>query len=59
MSYSFNYPCWTCENQFQCMDKENILNGINKIYEDLTTHMGSGEILLMCTKLVQKNKEKN
>lgn len=53
MSYSFNNPCFNCEKKEQCTDREKVQEAVNKIHEnccDQGGHLGSGEILLMCTR---------
>lgn len=52
MSYSFNNPCFNCEKQGDCKDAEKIAEAIRAIHmSNDGTHKGSGELLLMCTKV--------
>ena len=58
MSYSFNNPCWNCEKlagqnpDGECKDTEKLREAINRIHCDNDgSHKGSGEILLMCSKV--------
>ena len=58
MSWSFSYPCWNCDKQKGCSDRENIENGVYKAHGteacDAGTHLGGGEVLMSCC---QMNKE--
>lgn len=58
MSYSFNNPCFNCKKlagqnpDGECKDAEKIREAIASIHmSNDGTHKGSGEILLMCTKV--------
>lgn len=67
MSYSFNNPCFNCKkaysevngvtNENVCKDPEKIRNAVNDIHmANDGSHQGSGEILIMCTKIDPINK---
>jgi hypothetical protein len=68
MSYSFNNPCWNCQKHQKhqnidgvenpCKDEETIRNAINDIHQRTFEqgHKGSGEVLLMCSKMLPINK---
>lgn len=60
MSYSFNNPCWNCQKhqningvENPCKDEETLRLAINDIHNKTFEegHQGSGEIVLMCSKL--------
>jgi hypothetical protein len=68
MSYSFNNPCYWCKKNrtevngvknenVLCGDAKKIQDAINAIHmSNDGTHQGSGEVLLMCTKIDSFNK---
>ena len=54
MSYSVSVPCWNCKKQGEgtCKDGTHLQEGINeKIHNDYETHKGSGQVMLMCSKV--------
>ena len=49
MSYGFNNPCYDCILRIQgCTDEQNIKDGIQKCWNNLETHKGSGTVILHC-----------
>lgn len=67
MSYSFNNPCYNCKknysevngvkNENPCKDAEKINSAIYGIHQSGDgSHQGSGEVLLMCTRVEPINK---
>lgn len=56
MSYSFNNPCYQCAKNAQCKDAQKIQEAVYQIHNSNDgTHLGSGQILMMCVNLKQKN----
>lgn len=61
MSYSFNNPCWNCKKHPDCTDAKKVQDAVTDIHSDPkglndeAGHCGSGEIILMCTRLDRKN----
>lgn len=57
MSYSTITPCFACSeysyNGGSCTDQVKLQEGINAMYGN-AEHKGSGSIVLMCTKLIQR-----
>jgi hypothetical protein len=53
MSYQFITPCWNCKYNADktCKDAPKIQEGIQKCYENLDEHKGSGTVLLSCQNL--------
>ncbi len=53
MSYSFINPCYYCEKKDSCKDREKIQEAIYDIHQSNDgSHMGSGQIILSCSKCV-------
>ena len=56
MSYSFNNPCYQCAKNVECKDAQKIQESVYQIHNSNDgTHLGSGQILMMCVNLKQKN----
>lgn len=60
MSYSQVTPCWNCNKKEKCTDHVKINDAVQSIHsENLSTesgHMGSGSIVLNCTRIDAKDK---
>lgn len=53
MSYSFINSCYCCEKKQNCKDAEKIQKAIAEIHTSADgTHLGSGSIILSCSKMV-------
>lgn len=60
MSYGVTQNCWNCEKskgENPCSDLKNVMDSLKKIHED-PNHKGSGNIIIMCSKLqaIEMNK---
>jgi len=54
MSYSLQNMCWTCKKRPDCTDHVKIQDAINSIHEnccDEGGHLGSGSIILFCSRM--------
>lgn len=57
MSYTVQTPCWSCDKNSQkggsCKDGIKLQDGVNAMYQTPGEHLGSGSILMSCSKVEQ------
>ena len=60
MSYSNMNSCWNCQKKEKCTDHVHVQNAINEIHKNCISkeegHMGSGAIVIMCSRIDAKDK---